>query len=388
MNDQPPDGSPEALRRTPVAPGARVVVKIGSAVLAAQGTIQDEVIERLTNDVAEVYSGGGKAVMVVSGAVAGGYTAIGFDKPPSLVVERQAAASIGQYRLMGRIADAFNRHGLQAAQLLMTQDDIENRRRFLSARHTIQTLIERGVVPVVNENDALANDESKVGDNDHLAALISNLVSAQLLVILSSVPGLMRDWPDGEVIPFVAPDDSVMQHVVPLQTETGVGGMSVKVKAARLASRWGIPTVIADGTVPGTLPKLVSGEALGTWFEPIPDALKSRKRWIALRHRSLGEVVVDDGARAAIVNGRASLLPSGIVEVRGDFSMGARVDICGTDNVTFAVGLVSYASREIDLMKGKRREAFQRVLGYRYVDEVIDREDMVLLGTTGRGAIE
>ncbi|MHC5109083.1 MAG: glutamate 5-kinase [Planctomycetota bacterium] len=386
MNKQPEDNVTGSSGRPSIPGHARIVLKVGSAVLAARGTIQEAVIESLAKDVTEVQRGGREVIMVVSGAVAGGYTSIGCAQPPTRVVERQAAASIGQYRLMARIADAFNQHGLQAAQLLMTQEDIENRRRFLSARHTIQTLLSHNVVPVVNENDALADDESKVGDNDHLAALVSNLVSAQLLVILSSVPGLMKGGPGGEIITVVMPDDSVMDHVLPVQSDTGVGGMGVKVEAARLASRWGVPTVIASGTVPGTLPRLVSGEALGTWFEPTPDALNSRKRWIAFRHRSRGEIIVDDGARSAILDKRASLLPSGVVSVRGDFSMGARVDVCGVDNCKFAVGLVSYASREIQLMKGKRRDAFENVLGYKYVDEVIDREDMVVLrGNNGEG---
>ncbi len=356
----------------------RVVVKVGSAVIASEGQLRPDVIRRLADDVVTLQNGGCEVVMVVSGAVAGGFCALGMLQPPSTVVARQAAACIGQYKMMATFADAFAVHGREVAQLLMTEDDIENRRRFISARHTLQQLIGSGIISIINENDPLADDENKIGDNDHLSALVANLISAQLLVVLSSVPGVYRNG-GTDVIPEVDVGSSVDEHVTDQMSASGVGGMIAKVSAAHLASEWGIPTIVCDGEKPSLLPEILNGGREGTLFVPRRSQLSSRKQWIAFRTKSRGILHVDAGARKALVERCASLLPSGIVKVDGRFSMGSRVDIADEQGNVFAVGLASYAAQEVRLMQGKSPKDYETVLGYKYVNEIVDRDDMVVL---------
>ncbi len=357
----------------------RPVIKVGSAVIADGGRLQLGVIARLVDEVAELRLANLEPVLVVSGAVAAGYRAMGATSPPVRVVERQTAASIGQPRLLSIFSRFFQEHGLSVAQLLLTAEDVENRRRFVSARHTLSTLLQNGVVPIINENDALSDDESKVGDNDHLAALVTSLVSADLLVLFSRVPGVLKERGKGPVLERVEPDEDVSVHVSSERSESGVGGMGAKISAARLATDWGVPTVIASGREPGLLSRIVAGDPHGTFFVPRPSRIASRKRWIAVRSRSLGALVVDDGAKKAIIQNGASLLPSGLVEVRELFSMGARVDICGLDGGVVAVGLTSYGSEEIRRMQGRQASEFKEVLGYEYISAIVHREDLVVL---------
>lgn len=357
---------------------SRVVVKVGSGVIARGGRLRKRVVEDLAHDVTALRHQGVDVVMVVSGAVAAGFEPLGMTCAPSSVVERQAAASVGQHRLMAVFAQAFGRHGLQVAQLLMTAEDVEDRRRFLSARHTLQMLLRHGVVPIINENDAISDDETKVGDNDHLAALVTNLASAHLLVILSRVKGLHRNGND-EVISQVDVGSSVAEHITAELSETGVGGMAAKVSAANLAGQGGVPTVIAEGGRPGVLQQILAGDEIGTLFVPRESKLSARKRWIAVRSRSMGVIRVDREAAAALVQGSASLMPAGIRSVQGRFEMGDRVEIKNEKGKTIAVGLVSYRSDEIKRLQGKARTEYTDVLGYEYVKEIVDRDDMVLM---------
>ncbi len=363
----------------------RVVVKVGSGIIAPAGRLDPAVIERIAQDVTTLRDKGLEVVLVVSGAVAAGYLGMGSDRPPVSVVERQAAAAVGQYQLMTMFASVFEERATVVAQLLMMQDDIEDRRRFLSARHTLQELLSRGILPIVNENDPLADDEAKIGDNDHLAALVTSLITADLLVILSTVAGVLRfrdelEAKEGaEVISTIEVGSEIDDHITDDQSETGVGGMKAKVRAARLASDWGVPTVIASGKEPGLLSRVVSGEDVGSLFVPADKRLTERKRWIAIRTRSVGSISVDDGAKRALVERGASLLPAGIVEVEGEFGIGERVDLLDGSGQAFAVGLVSYPASEIQRMKGRQSEEFLEVLGYKYVEEIVHREDLVLL---------
>jgi len=358
----------------------RVVVKVGSGIIAPAGRLDPPVIERIAQDVTALRDTGLEVVLVVSGAVAAGYLGMGRDRPPTSVVERQASAAVGQYQLMTMFASEFEKCDTVVAQLLMMQEDIEDRRRFLSARHTLQELLSRGILPIINENDPLADDEAKIGDNDHLAALVTSLITADLLVILSIVPGVLRFGDEGEkVISTIEVGSEIDRHITDDQSETGVGGMRAKVGAARLASDWGVPTVIASGKEPGLLREIVNGEEVGSLFVPGTKRLTERKRWIAIRTRSRGAIGVDDGAKRALVERGASLLAIGIVEVRGDFGIGERVDLLDSGGEAFAVGLVSYPASEIQRMKGRQSEEFLNVLGYKYVEEIVHREDLVLL---------
>ncbi len=291
---------------------------------------------------------------------------------------------------MTMFAREFEKCDTVVAQLLMMQEDIENRRRFISARHTLQELLSRGILPIINENDPLADDEAKIGDNDHLAALVTSLVTADLLVILSTVAGVLRfgdkDGPSGqadldgaEVIHTIEVDSDIDGHITDDQSETGVGGMRAKVRAARLASDWGVPTIIASGMESGLLERIVDGDEIGSLFVPGAKRLSERKRWIAIRTRSRGSIVVDDGAKRALLERGASLLPAGILDVGGDFGIGARVDLLDATGTSFAVGIVSYPASEIARMKGRQSKEYQEVLGYKYVEEIVHREDLVLL---------
>ena len=362
----------------------RVVVKVGSGIIAPAGRLDPLVIERIAKDVTVLRDMGFEVVLVVSGAVAAGYLGMGRDQPPTSVVERQASAAVGQYKLMTMFASEFEKCDTVVAQLLMMQEDIEDRRRFLSARHTLQELLSRGILPIINENDPLADDEAKIGDNDHLAALMTSLITADLLVILSTVAGVLRFGDDeatdgAEVIHTIEVDSEIDSHITDDQSETGVGGMRVKIRAARLASDWGVPTVIASGNEAGLLTRIVNGDKIGSHFVTGPNRLTERKRWIAIRTRSRGAIVVDDGAKHALVERGASLLPIGIVEVQGDFGIGARVDLLDSGGEAFAVGLVSYPASEVQRMRGRQSKEFLDVLGYKYVGVIVHREDLVLL---------
>jgi len=391
----------------------RVVVKVGSGIIAPTGRLDPLVIERIAKDVTGLRDTGLEVVLVVSGAVAAGYLGMGRNQPPTTVVERQAAAAVGQYQLMTMFASEFEKCDTVVAQLLMMQEDIENRRRFLSARHTLQELLSRDILPIINENDPLADDEAKIGDNDHLAALVTSLTTADLLVILSTVAGVLRFGDEGgdededgdedgnedgdketadgdraltaEVISTIEVGSEIDDHITDDQSETGVGGMRAKVRAARLASDWGVPTVIASGKETGLLSRVVSGEEIGSLFVPGKKRLTERKRWIAIRTRSRGSIAVDDGAKRALVERGASLLPAGIVAVEGEFGIGERVDLLDGRGQAFAVGLVSYPASEIRRMKGRQSEEFLEVLGYKYVEEIVHREDLVLLDSKNNG---
>ncbi|MGB0715982.1 MAG: glutamate 5-kinase [Phycisphaerae bacterium] len=364
------------VRRSALENVNRVVVKVGSGVISGKGRLRPSVMKALAHDVSHMMKAGCEVVMVASGAVAAGYASLGLPSVPTNVAERQASACIGQYRLVNRLSEAFAKYRIGVAQLLIMEGDIEDRRRFLSARHVLQMLLARGVVPVINENDPLANEQATLGDNDHLAAMVSNLVSAQLLVILSSVDGLYAEG-TRRVIPTVRTGASVSQHVFKETSATGVGGMEAKVRAAGIASRGGVPTIIARGEA-GSLTRIMSGEPVGTLFLPSESRLSARKRWIVFRVKSRGALTIDAGARKALRVGGASLLPAGVIKVEGRFQMGARVDVRDLRGDLVAVGLVSYASHEIERMMGLDRRHFKGVLGYEYVDEIIHRDDMVL----------
>lgn len=354
------------------------VVKVGSAILAGTGTLDLEALGVLAQTVATLRDGGLRVVLVVSGAVAAGYVPLGLTHPPSDVVARQAAASIGQPRLMAALSAAFASEGLETAQLLMSAEDIENRRRFLSARHTLLHLLAAGVVPVINENDALSDDEQRVGDNDHLAALITSLVGAELLCLLSQTDGVRQDGGAGERIDVTDDAALLRAHVSDDRSATGVGGMGAKLSAAGIAAGSGVATVIADGRDPSALLALLEGDAVGTLILPQTWDGSARGRWIAVRSRSRGTLRVDADAEEALLTRKASLMAGGIVDVAGTFTIGARVELRGPQDRWIGVGLVSYGADEIRLLQGRPIEEIERVLGYRYVNEIIRREDLVL----------
>lgn len=371
-----------ALRHRLIDAARLVVIKIGSGVLTRDGGLDKAAIARLGAEIAELRRTGRRVIVVSSGAVASGLLPLGLRAMPKAIVEKQAAAAVGQQVLMQAWADTLRREQVTVAQVLLTADDLDHRTRYLNARHTLQSLLHHGVLPIVNENDSVSFDEIKMGDNDHLSALVTTLVSADLLVMLTVVDGLRRGGPQGELISCVTADADVSAHASRGTSATGVGGMATKVAAGLLVAAAGVPTIIAPGTRKGVLRAIVGGEPVGTFFEPRISRMDRRRRWLATATRARGSILVDDGARRALVERGASLLPAGVIAVEGRFDSGSVVRICDARGEPFARGLVSYASDEIEKVRGRKGAELPAILGYRYIDEVIHRNDLVIEKTS------
>ena len=357
----------------------RLVVKVGSAVLAPAGELLPGRVNRLSDQLAPLVAAGVGVTVVSSGAVASGFRMLGLSEPPRGIAAKQAAAAVGQPRLMAAWSAAFGHHGLACAQVLYTADDLEHRRRYLNARRTLNELLAAGVTPVVNENDTTSFDEIKLGDNDRLSALTADLVSADLLLILSTAQGLYEEGDPRRVVATVSDPAEAARHVRPEKSATGVGGMATKLASAALAAAWGIPTVVAGGAVPNVITRVLAGEPLGTLFRARRVKTGARKRWLAASARSRGCLRVDDGAARAITGRGASLLPTGVVGVDGTFERGAAVDIARADGTPFARGLVNFSSAEVEAIRGRKTRELEAALGYFYAAEVVHRDDLVLL---------
>ncbi len=363
-------------RQAALADVRRVVVKIGSRLLAESPAGRPAAI---ADQVAQLRARGLEVVVVSSGAIALGVRALRLPGRPADLPVLQAAAAVGQSRLMQHWEHAFAAHDLVIGQVLLTHDDLGDRRRFLSARHTLRALLDHGVVPIINENDTVATEEIKFGDNDQLSALVVNLTSADLLVMLTDVEGL-RDA-TGVRMPIVADIEREAAPVAGASTRDGVGsgGMASKVGSARMVTRTGVPAVVAPGRVPTVLTDLLAGVDVGTLFLPGADVLSSRKHWIAYGARPAGKLTVDDGARRALVEHGRSLLPRGVVKVDGEFAVGDTVSVLTGDGTEVARGFVSYGATDLRKIQGLHSGEIEGILGYRSVDEAIHRDDLVLL---------
>jgi glutamate 5-kinase len=363
----------------------RVVIKIGSSVITSRERgLNLGRIDTLAKEVFQFQKQGRQVVLVSSGAVASGLEPLGLTQRPQDIALKQAAAAVGQSRLMWSYEKAFQPFGLTVAQVLLTHEDLNQRRRFLNARNTLLTLLERGVLPIINENDTVAVEEIQFGDNDMLAGLVAHLIDAQLLIILSDVEGLYTQDPKANpqaellrVVEEVTPE--IERLAGGTTTAEGTGGMTSKVRAAKQAAAYGVATMVVSGKVPGILARLSSGEKLGTLFLPHPSRLKSRKHWIAYSRRCKGRMYLDSGAVSALLQKGKSLLPSGIVKVDGKFEGGDAVSCLDERGVEVARGLVNYSSREIERIKGIRTTEIEKRLGYKFSDEVIHRDNLVIL---------
>ncbi|MDP2969629.1 MAG: glutamate 5-kinase, partial [Deltaproteobacteria bacterium] len=309
---------------------------------------------------------------------------LGYKTRPLSITKIQATAAVGQSRLIHIYENYFSRYQQMVAQVLLTHDDLSHRRRFLNARNTLLALLELGIIPIINENDTVVVDEIKVGDNDNLSALITNLIGADLLIILTDIEGICerdpRSHPDAKCISLIEDIDADMEGVMgETKSQMSVGGMVSKIQAARKASRFGIPTVVACGTKKEVLRQILKGKEIGTLILPKIKTLSSRKHWIAFNLKPKGDVIVDEGAKKAIVQKGKSLLPSGVLEVRGSFGRGDSVSCVGPRGKEFARGLVNYSVQELDKIKGHRTGEIEKVLGYKYSDEIIHRDDLVVL---------
>ncbi|MEB2307997.1 MAG: glutamate 5-kinase [Candidatus Brocadiaceae bacterium] len=364
----------------------KVVIKIGTGILTTDdGHLDKDQIKNLAGQTVELNQMGYHVVVVSSGAVGSGMGELGIEKRPVTLPELQAVAAVGQSKLISMYDDCFKLHGYHAAQILLTREDFEDRQRYLNTCNTIHTLFRLKAIPVVNENDTISVDEIKFGDNDALSALVTNLLNAELLIILSSVDGLYDKHPTGKskaaVIPVVENvSDEIRQLAFDLKTKRGVGGMQTKLEAASVVTNAGEAVIIANGRMDGVLKKIVQGEHIGTLFLPKHEKLASRKRWIGYTIKPKGKISIDDGATHALRDKGKSLLASGIVSVEGIFSKGDIISISGKGNgAIIARGLTNYSSAEIEKIKGCSTVHIAKVLGYKLYDEVIHRDNMVIL---------
>jgi len=373
------------IRKKILGKGRRIVVKVGSSILASvEKGLHYDVFSHLTKEISELKRQGYEIVLVSSGAIAAGMEKLGYKTRPQAITQKQATAAVGQTRLMNIYESYFSRYQQMVAQVLLTHDDLSHRRRFLNARNTLLTLLELGIIPIINENDTVVVDEIKVGDNDNLSALITNLIGADLLIILTDIEGLFdsdpRVNPNARCISLVQDIDVDTEQIAGgTKSQTSVGGMVSKIQAARKASRFGIPTVVARGTKEEVLHQILKGKEIGTLILPKSEALSSRKHWIAFNPKPKGDVIVDDGAKKAIVQKGKSMIPSGVVKIKGGFDRGDLVTCLGPRGKEFARGLVNYSATELEKIKGLRSDQIESALGYKYSDEVIHRDDLVVL---------
>ena len=362
----------------------RIVIKVGSSALSSTTGIRRESLDHLTRNLASLQRAGKEVVLVSSGAVASGMSKLGMKERPKTIPEKQAAAAVGQIALMALYEEYFSFSGVQVAQILLTHDDLANRRRYLNAKRTILTLLESGVLPIVNENDTVAIEEIQFGDNDNLSALVAVLVEADLLVILSDVAGLYdrdpRVHPEARLVALVEKFTDELAAGVGGGGPLGRGGMATKLEAAHKAAVSGIPTIIADGQRADSLSFVFDPtKDIGTLFLPMTDRIASRKHWIAYTLKPAGVLIVDAGARIAICERGRSLLPPGVREVRGIFDEGECVTCLDDGGRAFARGLVNYKSVDLERIKGAQTSQIERILGYKVSDEVIHRDDLALL---------
>ncbi len=374
-----------ALRKTYLAKSRRVVVKIGSAVLTGKNGLNLSVMENLAREVSFLITSGKEVILVSSGAVAAGKKRLGLDSCRKLELkEKQGAAAVGQSSLMRFYEDIFDRLGYKVAQVLLTHDDLANRNRYLNVRNTILTLLAWKIIPIINENDTVSVEELRFGDNDTLGALITNLIEADLFICLTDVDGLYTGNPhqDPEAKPVytVARVDKKVEAMAGFVVGAlGTGGMQSKIQAARTVSARGGSSFIGSGRQDSILQRLFASEPVGTFFLPRAEKMQSRKHWIAYVLRPQGSLVLDKGACRALVQRGKSLLPSGILEVRGCFSVGSPVQCLDENGNVIATGLSNYNADDLDKIKGLNTIDIEKTLGYKDSDEVIHRDNLVLL---------
>lgn len=370
--------------RSVLAKARRVVVKIGSALLTNHGQGLDRAaIAQWAEQMAAARAVGRELVLVSSGAVAAGMQRMGVGARPHALHELQAMAAIGQMGLVQVYESAFQAHGLHTAQVLLTHDDLVDRGRYLNARSTLSTLLALGVVPVVNENDTVATDEIRLGDNDTLAALVANLVEAELLVILTDQAGLFDKDPrahaDARLVSDGEAGDPALHAMAGGAGSLGRGGMRTKLVAAEKAARSGAATVIASGREPAVLTRILDGEPVGTWLRPGQGRLAARKQWLAGQLQVKGRLTLDAGAVKVLREAGRSLLPVGVRAIEGRFVRGEMVACCDADGREVARGLVNYSAEETQRILGQPSDRIEALLGYVGEPELIHRDNMILV---------
>ncbi len=367
-----------------VAHAKKVLIKIGSGVLTGKEGLDVDIIHQLVDQIAVLKKEGRHIVMVSSGAVASGRHRMGITRKLKNMPEKQAAAAVGQGRLMRVYSTAFGAHDINVAQILLTMSDLTDRQRFINVRNTLSQLLEWGVVPIINENDTVSVEEIKFGDNDNLAAMMANIIGADLLINLTNTDGLYDRNPKtskkAKAIRLVREITPEIEAAATAESDpVGTGGMKSKIMAAQKVTVCGIPYIIAPGKKQGVFAEIFSGKETGTLFLPQQECLSSKEHWIAFTLRARGKLILDEGAKNAILKQGKSLLPSGIVAVEGDFIAGDPVACLDADGNQIAKGLVNYSADEIRKIHGLKTAQIEQVLGYKHYDEVIHRDNMAVL---------
>ena len=371
----------EALKKA-----KRIVVKVGTSTITyANGKRNFSQIDRLARELSDLQNQGKEMILVSSGAVAVGVDRLGLPAKPSTIPGKQACAAVGQGVLMHTYEKLFADYGQIVAQVLITRTEAIDRHRYTTCRNTFMTLLQQGVIPIVNENDVVALDELKIGDNDNMSALVAGIVDADLVIILSDIDGLYT------ANPATHPEATLVHTVQEITPEIeasaggvgssrGTGGMATKIQAAKAATNSGIQLVIASGTEKNAIPRILQGEEIGTLFVSRENRLQFRKRWLAFGAKIQGSIVVDDGCAKAIRKaGGCSILPAGIYQVVGDFQSGSTISVIDKEGHELARGLVHYTAAELEKIKGCKSSDIEGILGHKNYDEVIHRDDLVIL---------
>ena len=363
----------------------RIVVKVGSSTLTHEtGKLNYHRIERLAMEIADLANQGKEMVLVSSGAVSAGMGPLGLSARPKTIREKQAVAAVGQGVLMHTYEKMFREYGQNVGQVLLTRMDAQDRKKFMNSRNTLLTMLQMGVIPIINENDVVAIDEFKIGDNDTLSAMVSNFIEADLLIILSDVDGLYtanpQTHPEARIIPVVTEVD---KHVYDIAggagSSSGTGGMYTKIQAASIATSSGVDMVIASGSEDGVLRRICQGEDVGTWFTAKDSNLHTKKRWLLSGGKARGSLIVDGGCRNALVEHGSSLLPVGIAAVEGEFHEGDIVNVM-YEGLVIAKGIVNYNSESVEAIKRHKTDDITKILGHEGVyEEVIHRDNLVVM---------
>jgi len=356
----------------------RIVVKIGTSVITERGLIAPSRLSKLVREMVSIIQRGYEIVIVSSGAISAGSALVKRKCNLLTIPDKQALASVGQIALMNEYRKYFMRAGLEVGQILLTEDDVNHRRRYLNARNTFNSLLKLGIVPIVNENDSVVVKEIKFGDNDTLSAHVANITEADLLILLSDVDGFYWDLADGEPVDEIQEiTEDVIMRAGGAGSDYGTGGMVTKIRAAEIIIRSGEMMIIANGQKRGILKRILNGEQVGTLFYG-KKSLSSRKRWIAFSQKTKGSIILDDGAVDALCNRKKSLLASGITGVNGSFDLGDAVEMRDTQGRVLGKGIVNYTDGELQRIMGKRTGEIKKILGSNYFDEVINRDDLIL----------
>ncbi len=375
----------DAVRQEVIALAATVVVKVGTNVLTnEEGTLDRERLQALADQIQRLQAAGRKVVLVSSGAIGAGMGRLGLPRRPTDLRQLQACAAVGQAFLMRAYEDSLTRHGIPTAQILLTAGDFDNRARYLNARNTILSLFEYGCLPVINENDTVSVAEIRFGDNDRLAALVTNLLQAPLLILLTVVDGLYSSDPHTDpsaalitTVPSI--DASILSAAGDSRSALGSGGMRSKLRAARLATVAGESVLMANGSVPNILDAIFRAEPVGTLFLPHDRTMSAWKRWLGYTAQPRGRLIVDTGARRAVQNEGRSLLPIGVVRLDGWFGKGDVVTLLDVEGIEFARGLSNFSSADLELIRGQRSEQVRDTLGDAAYDEVVHRDNLVVI---------